>query len=78
MEKNQLIHRREFHLIKEEKIHDAVGQMVDSLGLAAGSTDGFDIYKVVKNYFTSLDRRHEINNLLDIPQDSEYFADKYE
>lgn len=77
MAKQQLIHRREFHLIDEKKIHEAVGQLVESLGLAAGSTDGFDIYKVVESYFSNLDTRHKINETLDIPQDSEYFADKY-
>ncbi|MDR1202361.1 MAG: hypothetical protein LBL58_12170 [Tannerellaceae bacterium] len=77
MSQNHLIHRSEFHLIDEKKIHDAVCQLVESLNLAAGSTDGFDIYVVVEKYFTNLDKRHEINNLLDIPQDSEYFADKY-
>lgn len=73
--KNRLIHREEFHLIDGKKICEATGKMVDSLGMAAGSTDGFDIYKVVEAYFTNLEKRHRINELLDIPQGSEYFAD---
>ncbi len=77
MAKNQLIHREEFHLIDETKICEATTKMVESLAMAAGSTDGFDIYKVVNSYFTNLEMRHRINELLDIPQDSEYFADKY-
>ncbi len=77
METKQLIHRKEFHLIDEEKICKEITQMVENLEMAAGSTDGFDIYKVVQSYFSNLEMRHRINELLDIPQDSEYFADKY-
>ena len=47
MGKNQLIHGNEFHLLKQAEIHKATGKLVESLNLAAGSTGGFDIYKVV-------------------------------
>ena len=55
MGKNQLIHGNEFHL----------------LNLAAGSTGGFDIYKVVEAYFTDLEKRKEINDLLGISEPCE-------
>ena len=48
MGKNQLIHGNEFHLLKQAEIHKATGKLVESLNLAAGSTGGFDIYKVVE------------------------------
>ena len=47
MGKSQLIHNNEFHLISKAEIRKATGKLVESLNLAAGSTDGFDIYKVV-------------------------------
>ena len=50
MGKNQLIHGNEFHLLKQAEIHKATGKLVESLNLAAGSTGGFDIYKVVEAY----------------------------
>ena len=52
MGKSQLIHNNEFHLISKAEIRKATGKLVESLNLAAGSTDGFDIYKVVDAYFT--------------------------
>ena len=61
MGKSQLIHNNEFHLISKAEIRKATGKLVESLNLAAGSTDGFDIYKVVDAYFTDLDKRHEVN-----------------
>lgn len=61
-----LIHNNELHLIEREKIHRAVEQMVEFLDMAAGSTDGFDLYKVVEAYFTDLQKRGEINQLLGI------------
>ena len=60
MGKSQLIHNNEFHLINKAEIRKATGKLVESLNLAAGSTDGFDIYKVVDAYFTDLDKRHEM------------------
>ena len=48
MGKNQLIHGNEFHLLKQAEIHKATGKLVESLNLAAGSTGGFDLYKVVE------------------------------
>ena len=60
MGKSQLIHNNEFHLISKAEIRKATGKLVESLNLAAGSTDGFDIYKVVDAYFTDLDKRHGI------------------
>ena len=50
MGKNQLIHGNEFHLLKQAEIHKATGKLVESLNLAAGSTGGFDIYKVCLLY----------------------------
>ena len=47
-----LIHSNELHLIDKKEIHNAAKKMVESLNLAAGSTGGFDIYKVVATYFT--------------------------
>lgn len=61
----RLIHSNEFHLISKAEIRKATGKLVESLGLAAGSTADFDIYKVVEAYFTDLDKRHEINALLE-------------
>ena len=63
MGKNQLIHGNEFHLLKQAEIHKATGKLVESLNLAAGSTGGFDIYKVVEAYFTDLEKRKEIRHL---------------
>lgn len=74
MGKNQLIHSNELHLIEKVEIHNAAKKMVESLNLAAGSTGGFDIYKVVEVYFTDLDKRHEINQLLCIQEDSAYYG----
>lgn len=68
MGKNQLIHSNEIHLVNKTDIHDAAAKMVDALHLAAGSTQGFDIYKVVETYFTDLDKRKEINALLQIEE----------
>lgn len=61
-----LIHNNELHLVDKKEIHDAAKKMVESLNLAAGSTTGFDVYKVVDAYFTDLDKRKEINDLLGI------------
>ena len=44
MGKSQLIHNNEFHLISKAEIRKATGKLVESLNLAAGSTDGFDIH----------------------------------
>lgn len=66
MGKNQLIHGNEFHLINKEEIHKATAKLVETLNLAAGSTGGFDIYKVVEAYFTDLDKREKINSIVDL------------
>ena len=63
MEKS-LIHSNELHFISKKRIHQAVEKMVESLDLAAGSTTGFNIYAVVESYFTDLEKRKEINQLL--------------
>lgn len=68
MGKNQLIHSNEIHLVNPAEIHDAASKMVEALNLAAGSTKGFDIYQVVKVYFTDLDKRQEINQMLGIEE----------
>ena len=51
-------------------------KMVESLNLAAGSTGGFDIYKVVEVYFTDLEKRHQMNQLLGIQEDCAYYGAK--
>ena len=56
MGKNQLIHGNEFHLLKQAEIHKA---------------RGLDIYKVVEAYFTDLEKRKEINDLLGISEPCE-------
>lgn len=71
-----LIHSNELHLIAKKEIHNAAKKMVESLNLAAGSTGGFDIYQVVETYFTDLDKRHEINQLLGIAEDCIYLGEK--
>ena len=76
MGKCQLIHNNELHLIGKPEIRKAVGKLVESLNLAAGSTDGFDIYKVAEAYFTDLDKRHEINSLLGIGESSQYYGEQ--
>ena len=63
-----LIHSNELHLVDKKEIHSAAKKMVESLNLAAGSTGGFDIYKVVETYFTDLDKRSEINRLVGIEE----------
>lgn len=65
MEKS-LIHSNELHFISKKRI---VEKMVESLDLAAGSTTGFNIYAVVESYFTDLEKRKEINQLLNLEQD---------
>lgn len=68
MEKS-LIHSNELHLIEVGRIHHAVGKLVESLDLAAGSTSNFDLYQVVEKYFTDINKRKEINALLGIKED---------
>lgn len=68
MGKNQLIHSNEIHLVNPTEIHSAASKMVEALNLAAGSTKGFDIYKVVEVYFTDLDKRRELNQMLGIEE----------
>ncbi|MDF9829236.1 hypothetical protein [Parabacteroides sp. PF5-6] len=72
----RLIHSNEVHLLNEAEIKAAVRKMVESLGLAAGSMEGFDIYKVVQKYFRDLDKRHEINLLLGIVEDPAYCGEE--
>lgn len=74
----RLIHSNEIHLINQPDIRKAVRKMVEELGLAAGSMEGFDIYKVVESYFTDLDKRHEINLLLKIVEDPECCVEQIE
>lgn len=72
----RLIHSNEVHLLKEAEIKAAVRKMVESLGLAAGSMEGFDIYKVAQAYFRDLEKRHEINLLLQIVEDPVYCGEE--
>lgn len=78
MKEKPFIHSEEFHLIGKEKICEAVTQLVDTLQMAAGSTDGFDIYKVVESYFTDRDKRQAINRLLGIPEDCRTYGEEVE
>jgi len=78
MSTRPLIHSNESQLIDRSELHEAVSALVEQLGLAAGSTEGFDIYKVVEAYFTDLDMRYEINALLEIPQDGNFYAEEFE
>ena len=71
-----LIHSNEFHLIDKQKIHSAVKEMTETLGLAAGSTKGFDLYAVVKAYFTDLEKRKEINKLLKVEDKNEQLIEE--
>ena len=68
MEKKAFIHKEELHLLDKQLIHNAVKDMANKLGLAAGSTQGFDLYKVVETYFEDLDKRKEMNSLLGIEE----------
>ncbi|RHJ90157.1 hypothetical protein [Parabacteroides bouchesdurhonensis] len=76
MESKPLVHNNEFHLIKKSDIHKAVEVLVENLNLAAGSTDGFDLYKVIETYFTDLNKRHKINHLLHIEESCNYYGEK--
>jgi len=69
-----LIHCNELHLVSEAELEAAVKVIVNKLGLAAGSTKGFDLYKVVKAYFRDLDKRNEINTLLKIVEEPVFCA----
>jgi hypothetical protein len=71
----RLIHSNEIHLLSEAEIKAAVRKMVEELGLAAGSMEGFDIYKVVQAYFRDLEKRHEINRTLRIVEDTVYYGE---
>lgn len=72
----RLIHSNEIHLLSEAEIKAAVRRMVEDLGLAAGSMEGFDIYKVVQAYFRDLEKRHEINRSLHIPEAPVYYGEE--
>lgn len=72
-----LIHSNELHLIDKEKIHQAVEKLVESLDLAAGSTSNFDLYQVVEEYFTDLEKRRKINQLLGITEDKYELAEAF-
>ena len=66
-----LIHSNEMHLIDAKKIRQAVEKMVESLGMAAGSTTNFDIYAVVETYFKDIEKREKINRALGIQLEEE-------
>lgn len=74
MGNSPLIHGNEIHLIDKSELRKAAGKLVESLHLAAGSTEGFDIYKVLDAYFTDLEKRKEINNLLSITVPHDVYA----
>ncbi len=66
MGNSRLIHANELHLISPEELKKATVKLVDTLHIAAGSTEGFNIYEVVKAYFTDLEKRKAINEMLGI------------
>lgn len=66
MGNSRLIHANELHLISPEELKKATVKLVDTLHIAAGSTEGFNIYEVVKAYFTDLEKRQAINEMLGI------------
>ena len=68
-----LIHSNELHLIDKAKIHQAV----ESLDMAAGSTSCFDLYKVVETYFTDLEKRKKMNQLLGITDATEEIEEEF-
>ena len=70
-----LIHSNELHLIDKAKIHQAVEKMVESLDMAAGSC--FDLYKVVETYFTDLEKRKKMNQLLGITDATEEIEEEF-
>ena len=72
-----LIHSNELHLIDKAKIHQAVEKMVESLDMAAGSTSCFDLYKVVETYFTDLEKRKKMNQLLGITDATEEIEEEF-
>lgn len=72
-----LIHSNELHLIDKAKIHQAVEKMIESLDMAAGSTSCFDLYQVVETYFTDLDKRREMNRLLEITNEAEEIEEEF-
>lgn len=72
-----LIHSNELHLIEKERIRRAIEELVESLGLAAGSTTNFDIYQVAEKYFTDLKKRKQINHLLGIEENREEYAEDF-
>ena len=62
-----LIHSNELHLIDQERIHQAVEQMVESLDMAPDLHFSLTFIKVGGNLFQGiLDKRREINHLLGI------------
>lgn len=65
-----LIHSNELHFISKKRIREAVEKMVESLDMAAGSTRGFNLYAVTEAYFTDLEKRREINRLLNLEEDA--------
>lgn len=72
-----LIHSNELHLIQKERIHREVKKMVDSLDIAAGSTSNFNIYQVVEMYFKDIEKRRQINHLLDIQEDNYQLVEEF-
>lgn len=76
MESKKLIHSNEYHLVDPSVIHEEVKHMTESLGMAAGSVGDFDLYKVISTYFTDMEKRHAINELLHIPEDASFYYEK--
>ena len=76
MNSKPLVHNNEFHLVNKNEIHKAVEELIEKLRLAAGSTDGFNLYKVVESYFVDLNKRHKINRLLHIDESYDYYGEK--
>ncbi|RHJ80651.1 hypothetical protein [Parabacteroides sp. AM08-6] len=66
MEYKKLIHSNEYHLINTNDILKQAENIVNNLHMAAGSTTGFDIYTLLKSYFTDLEKRNEINKIIHV------------
>lgn len=65
MEK-KIIHTYELHLLNMEEVHQEIEKMVNAIGLEAGKTHSFDLYKVIETYLSDPSKRKKMNDLLGI------------
>lgn len=64
MENKETVRSDEYQFIDTNDILKQAGMIVDNLHLTAGSTTGFDIYTLLQEYFTDLEKRKAINKIL--------------